>query len=143
MERMSQHIKPQLLESLFEVGMLAERHLQTLCERHEITVSQYRVLRTIERRGALQPKQLVDHQNISAPAISTIVESLVQSNLLKRSDHASDRRCHILELTKEGAVRAESITSALKEISEKLTSSLSDSERSTLDTLLQQIVNPA
>lgn len=99
---MSQQINTPLLESFFNVGLLVERHIQALCESHTITLSQYRILRTIERCGAQQPKQLVDHQNISAPAVSAIVESLVQRNLLKRSEHATDRRCHILELTPEG-----------------------------------------
>jgi DNA-binding MarR family transcriptional regulator len=66
-----------------------------------ITVEQFHVLRYV-RRGTKSVSELASARNISRPAVSQAVETLVQKGLLSRTPDRRDRRYVELALTPDG-----------------------------------------
>jgi len=77
-------------------------HIRTVAtENFDISVEQFHIMRFI-RRGHGSVSGLADARNISRPAISQGVDSLVNKGLVLRSQSKEDRRYVELELTPEG-----------------------------------------
>lgn len=74
----------------------------------DISVEQFHILRHV-RRGTCSISDLATARNISRPAISQAVETLVQKNLLIRVQSKQDRRFVELALTQSGAALLETI----------------------------------
>jgi len=70
-------------------------------ENFDISVEQFHILRFI-RRGHSSVSGLADARNISRPAISQGVDTLVHKGLVTRMQSKEDRRYVELELTPEG-----------------------------------------
>ena len=70
-------------------------------EDFDISVEQFHILRFI-RRGHGSVSELADARNISRPAVSQGVDTLVNKGLVTRTQSKEDRRYVELELTPEG-----------------------------------------
>jgi DNA-binding MarR family transcriptional regulator len=70
-------------------------------ENFGITVEQFHILRHI-RKGIHSASELAEVKQISRPAISQAVETLVNRGLVTRQYSVRDRRCVELELTESG-----------------------------------------
>jgi DNA-binding MarR family transcriptional regulator len=70
-------------------------------EKFDISVEQFHILRYI-RRGNCSVSELADARNISRPAVSQGVDTLVHKGLVNRRQSKEDRRYVELELTPEG-----------------------------------------
>ena len=69
---------------------------------HEkVTVPQWRILGAIYR-GRNETSELAKHHGVSQPAISRMVDGLVDRGLVKRVPHQDDRRHIILSLSRAG-----------------------------------------
>ena len=66
-----------------------------------VSLIQFEILRHI-RRGAHSVAELAERQQISRPAVSQAVDSLVEEGLVSRSQDPQDRRFVDLELTERG-----------------------------------------
>ncbi len=76
------------------------RHEAT--ENFDITVGQFHVLRQI-RYGANSVSKLADAKHTSRPAVSRVVDVLVNQGLVARTQNPADRRNVQLSLTENGA----------------------------------------
>lgn len=77
-------------------------HIRSVAtENFDISVEQFHILRYI-RRGYTSVSELAEARNISRPAISQGVDSLVTKGLVTRRQSKEDRRCVELELSQEG-----------------------------------------
>jgi DNA-binding MarR family transcriptional regulator len=76
---------------------------QITAEQFEITVEQFHILRHI-RMGEKTVRDLALVKQISRPAISQSVDTLVNKGLIARQQDSQDRRNVYLELTVEGGV---------------------------------------
>ena len=74
----------------------------TATSQFDITVEQFHVLRHV-RRGVGSISDLATAKNISRPAISQAVDTLVNKGLLTRVQSAQDRRYVELALTDQGS----------------------------------------
>lgn len=101
-----------------------------------LNLVQFDILRHI-RRGVHSVADLAERQQISRPAISQAVDSLVEKGLVSRTPEAADRRYVRLELTDRGeALVGELFTKNRAWMAEKL-NVLSDEELETvIDALL-------
>lgn len=63
-----------------------------------ITLEQFHTLRHI-RKGYQSVRSLAEKRQVSPPAVSQAVESLVKKGLVTRRQEGKDRRCVLLELT--------------------------------------------
>ncbi|MGH9190811.1 MAG: MarR family transcriptional regulator [Acidimicrobiales bacterium] len=92
------------VRTLTRLGRLLER-----CS-NDVTLAQYRVLRTVADGGE-RATQLAQRLAVAKPTITAIVATLVDRGLLRRADVAGDRRAvclQVTELGREALVRVES-----------------------------------
>jgi DNA-binding MarR family transcriptional regulator len=81
---------------------LVRAHIRSVAtEDFDISVEQFHILRYI-RRGYWSVSELAEAKNISRPAISQGVDTLVNKGLITRSPHPQDRRFVQLGLTSAG-----------------------------------------
>lgn len=68
-----------------------------------LSVPQFRTLGFVSRDPQRSLSELAEHIGLTLPAMSKLVEGLVERKLVLRRDQASDRRRITLELTARGA----------------------------------------
>jgi DNA-binding MarR family transcriptional regulator len=73
----------------------------TATAKFDIPVEQFHILRHV-RRGICSISELATAKNISSPAVSQVVDTLVNKGLLTRVQSTQDRRYVELALTKAG-----------------------------------------
>jgi DNA-binding MarR family transcriptional regulator len=89
-------------ETVPPVWNQVRNHLRCIVsEKFDISVEQFHILRHI-RKGITLTSELASVKQISRPAISQGVDSLVEKGLIHRQQDPDDRRFVRLELTKEG-----------------------------------------
>lgn len=76
---------------------------------YDVTVEQFHILRQI-RQGSTSVSHLAKEKRISRPAVSQIVETLVQRGLIQRQVNPADRRQIVLELTDSGNALLDAIS---------------------------------
>ena len=79
-------------------------------ENFDITVGQFHILRRI-RHGADSVSKLADDKHTSRPAVSRVVDVLVNKGLVARTQNPADRRNVLLSLTEEGQSLMEALFS--------------------------------
>ncbi|MDQ2094810.1 homoprotocatechuate degradation operon regulator HpaR [Rhodalgimonas zhirmunskyi] len=67
-----------------------------------VTEQQWRVLRVLNERGVMDPKDLAQAACLLNPSLTRIMQLLEKKGLLTRDDHPSDRRKLKVEITAEG-----------------------------------------
>jgi DNA-binding MarR family transcriptional regulator len=90
-------------ETIPPVWNTVRSHLRSVAaEEFGMTVEQFHSLRLI-RKGYRTASEIAQAKQISRPAVSQAVETLVQKGLVSRQQSQADRRYVQLELTDEGA----------------------------------------
>ena len=72
-------------------------------EKHDITGGQFHILRMI-KGGIHHPSELAERSKISRPAVTRLVDVLVDNEMVTRSPDENDRRIIRLELTGRGEI---------------------------------------
>jgi DNA-binding MarR family transcriptional regulator len=78
-----------------------ERTLPGLAE-PDLSETQLAALASLERHGAMTPGELADHEKVQPPSMTRVISALVESQLVRREPHASDRRQVVLTATDAG-----------------------------------------
>lgn len=68
----------------------------------ELSDTQLAVLGTLERHGAMTPRELAEHEKVRPPSMTRAIAGLEEHRLLTRSSHPTDRRQALLAVTEEG-----------------------------------------
>src|SRR6266581_5295576 len=68
----------------------------------ELSDTQLGALATLERHGAMTPGELAEHEKVQPPSMTRVIAVLVESQLVRREPHASDRRQVVLTATGAG-----------------------------------------
>lgn len=87
-----------------EVVPLAMKILRTEVRKEAkeyLTIPQFRILANISG-GLSSINEISAHHGVSQPAMSKMVETLVQKDLISREIDSADRRCCVLKLTPKG-----------------------------------------
>ncbi len=101
-ERLQDQAIDRFWEAVPPLWNFVRSHLRaTATEKFDITVEQFHVLRYV-RRGKDCMSELAAAKNISRPAISQVVDVLVNKGLLTRAQSTHDRRYVELALTQAG-----------------------------------------
>lgn len=95
--------------------------------RFEISVEQFHVLRFV-RRGTNSISDLAAAKNISRPAISQAVDTLVNKGLLTRTQSTEDRRFVELTLTESGNALLDTVFKETRGWMKELMNDLSNEE---------------
>ena len=78
-------------------------------KRFDISVASFRCLRHLHEHQEATVKQLAENMNLSSSRLTRIIDSLVKSELVIRTEHQSDRRIFIISLTQKGKELAEEL----------------------------------
>lgn len=124
--------------------LLAAEHFQqalgTICERHEITADQYRVLRILRGAPTGQARGEVAKGCFHrAPDITRMLDRMARQGLVRRARAADDRRCSVATLTKAGRALLARIDPEISTEMRRLTKSLSTPELQQLIRLVKHL----
>ena len=67
-----------------------------------LTLSQLAALATLERHGAMTPRDLAAAERVQPPSLTRLAASLEESGLITRTPHASDGRRVLLAVSASG-----------------------------------------
>lgn len=105
---------PETLELAAELRvavMRTARVLRTQATSDVVSPGQNSVLSILNKRGALTMRQLADIEHVQAPSMTRTVNHLCESGLVARTEHPTDGRLVVVDLTDAGrAVLEESRT---------------------------------
>lgn len=82
--------------------MRLARRLRAERTDRSLTLTQLAVLSTLSRHGAMTPTALAAHERVQPPSITRTVTALESYGLVGREAHPSDRRQHVIVLTRAG-----------------------------------------
>ena len=68
----------------------------------DLSETQLAALATLERHGAMTPGELAEHEKVQPPSMTRVISALVESQLVRRAPHPSDRRQVVLTATEAG-----------------------------------------
>ena len=68
----------------------------------DLSETQLAALATLERHGAMTPGELAEHEKVQPPSMTRVISALVDSQLVRREPHPSDRRQVVLTATDVG-----------------------------------------
>ena len=78
-----------------------ERTVPGLAE-PDLSETQLAALAALERHGAMTPGELAEHEKVQPPSMTRVISVLVDSQLVRREPHSSDRRQVVLTVTDAG-----------------------------------------
>jgi DNA-binding MarR family transcriptional regulator len=78
-----------------------ERSVPGLSE-PDLSETQLAALSALERHGAMTPGELAGHEKVQPPSMTRVISVLVDSQLVRREPHESDRRQVVLTVTDAG-----------------------------------------
>src|SRR5580692_5374228 len=78
-----------------------ERTVPGLAE-PDLSETQLAALAALDRHGAMTPGELAEHEKVQPPSMTRVISALVESQLVRREPHASDRRQVVLTATGAG-----------------------------------------
>ena len=79
--------------------MRAVRRLRAEKSDADISDSQYAVLGTLDRHGAMTSAALAGHERVRPPSMTRIVAGLLEAGLVTRAAHPEDGRAQIVDLS--------------------------------------------
>jgi DNA-binding MarR family transcriptional regulator len=109
-------------------------------EAHGVTVAEWVVLRALFDVDNVNPSQIAQKLGMTRGAISKLVDRLVAKRFVKCSVESGDRRFQLVALTASGRKLVPVLAGLADRNDAEFFGHLSDGERSTLMTLLQEIV---
>ncbi len=74
-----------------------------LAERFDLTFSQFFILRVLAKRSGTTQKAIAGARGLTEAAVSRSIDVLLEKKLVTRKVNPTNRREHMLVLTKEGA----------------------------------------
>jgi DNA-binding MarR family transcriptional regulator len=84
----------------FQRALDSNRH--RIAKEAGVTPSELRALSRVAEAGSITPKEIADGLEMTTGAVTAISSRLVESGLLRRVNHPSDRRSLLLQLTESG-----------------------------------------
>lgn len=111
---------------------LARSHDEQLQNNLQISFSQYKILMIIKWTPSLQQNQIAKQLGVTEASISRQIKLMFDDGLIQSIPDESDRRKHVITLTKRGERVSEQAVEFLKQQNQLMTNSLSKSEQEQL-----------
>jgi DNA-binding MarR family transcriptional regulator len=99
-----------VLDRVLELVVLLNDDMTHAIDALDLTPSRMHLLWELGQRGPVTQRVLADALKVTPRAITGLVDALVDSDLVTRESHPTDRRATLVTLTAEG----ESLTAKLK-----------------------------
>jgi DNA-binding MarR family transcriptional regulator len=130
---------PSYLAARVAKGLRSE--IQRALAQHGLETPQHGVLVALDDFGVLAQQQLADRLETDKSHVLRLIDQLEGRGMLTRSPDPTDRRRHRVELTPTGRKVLGQATTAIGRAERDYLSALSDAERRSLTTLLQQVLD--
>jgi DNA-binding MarR family transcriptional regulator len=132
-----------LFGRLFRLVQLADSALGEELQRHDLQHGWFDVLAALRRAGApyeLNPTELIRTTLLSSGGLTKRVDRLEEAGLVARRPDPKDRRGTLVRLSRRGKRVVDRALEAHLANEERLLSSMSTSERHSLDDLLRKLL---
>jgi homoprotocatechuate degradation regulator HpaR len=73
-----------------------------ILRQHGMTEQQWRVVRTLDEQGEMEPNQVADACLILSPSLTRMLSSMEEAGLILRSRSTTDQRRQLISLTDKG-----------------------------------------
>ncbi|MGV1791566.1 MarR family transcriptional regulator [Rhizobium lusitanum] len=116
------------------------REMEKTFARFGLNAANFDMLATLRRSGepyALSPGDLMDTMMVSSGTMTNRIDQLEKAGLVARSQNPNDGRSFLISLTSKGFELIDAAVTAHVETQARLVSTLSEDERTALDSLLR------
>jgi DNA-binding MarR family transcriptional regulator len=96
------------------------RHQQAIADKLGINLTDFKVLGLLHRRGKMTPKELAETVDMSAAAMTTVIDRLEQAGYVERERRGADRRSFTVHATKGSESKVERLYKSLRVASQSL-----------------------
>ncbi len=127
------------VDLLRQVASGLTSHVEDVLADSDLTLDQWRVLRTLDVGGPLSMSDLSGRVRIPAPTATRIVDRLVERALLYRNVDATDRRRVLVHAAERGRRLCRSLAPRIADAERDGLAALSAAEATTLRRLLERL----
>jgi DNA-binding MarR family transcriptional regulator len=106
---------------------------------YDVTPSQVRAIRVLDKHGGVRSKELADHLRIAPRSATEVVDALEAKGLVSRSPDPGDRRATVVALTDRGHALSEDVRRARGVESERMFERLTRTDRADLARILGKL----
>jgi DNA-binding MarR family transcriptional regulator len=138
--RAALHYPPTAGMLLVKIGRVAERWFTEALKPSELTPKHVGVLFQVRARPTSQ-QALIDSVGVDPSKLVGLLNDLEAERLIVRRRDPSDRRRHIVELSKEGRAHVAAAERAMAEVEERLFVGLDAEERAQLRRVLARVAD--
>lgn len=132
--------KHEAMLSILRTSDLLENRVARVLREHQVTPSQYNVLRILRGEGRpMQTIEIAKRMIQVAPAITRVIEQLQKVGLIKREQSPDDGRVFLIQLTAKAEKLLHAMDHPVNEIHETLMVGLNDAELQQLIALLNRL----
>jgi DNA-binding MarR family transcriptional regulator len=118
---------------------LLENRIARLLREHNLTLTQYNVLRILRGEGKPLPCLEVANRMIQvAPAITRVVDQLLKAKLITKTQSAEDRRVFEIEITAAAKRLLKQLDAPVLNLHASLLSNVSETDLKTLVRILEK-----
>lgn len=129
---MARPTRDKLIAQIFETLTVAKRGMymqyQAIARSHGVSGSQLEVLYAVQHTQPVYARQLAEQLQLTAGALSQIVDKLFRQGLIARLGLPADRRVQALRLSDSGALLLENIDNQRRSRMRAMMDELSDEE---------------
>ncbi len=131
-------VEQEAMLSILRTSELLENRLARLLREYKLTPSQYNAMRIMRGEGEPMPcLEVADRMIQIAPAITRVVDQLVQRGLINKQQSSEDRRVFLIELTTAGARLLKKLDEPIKSLHQSLLGHVSKSDLRILNGILE------
>ncbi len=104
-----------------------------------VTEQQWRVLRVLDERGTMDPKDIADAACLLNPSLTRIMQLLERKGFIARRAHPDDKRKVLVDITEGGSALIAEAMPESQEISDRLEARYGPEQRRALLNLLNEL----
>jgi MarR family transcriptional regulator, lower aerobic nicotinate degradation pathway regulator len=121
---------------LWLVGTRVRRDLSQRVLAEGISVTEWKILRSLYEDGTVAPSALADRTRLNRASLTKLADKLLEKGLIERAEDRRDRRARPLSLTPAGQAKLSRLAILAAENEAANFGPLSPSDRETLDRIL-------
>lgn len=115
------------------------RHARRSIEAADMCLSDFQILEALLHKGPQPVSELGRRIELTSGSMTTAIDRLEARHLVARTDHATDRRAWVIQLTPAGEALITKVFTGHVEAMERAMRGVSKTERTTLTDLLKRL----
>lgn len=135
-------VEQEAMLSVMKTSDLLENRVARLLRQYDLTLSQYNILRILRGEGKPMPCLEIASRMIQvAPAITRVVEQLVDRQLVLKDQSPEDRRVYLVEITESAKSLLRTLDDPIDEMHKSLLGHVSERDLKGLVRVLGRVRN--